>query len=66
MLFYHNSDLYFEKHPEEDIEEIWEGNSPFRRSVCIDYLYYNEDGTIQKVIPTREGLNKIKVNSTVR
>ncbi|MBC2607336.1 glycoside hydrolase family 43 protein [Pelagicoccus albus] len=29
----------------------------FRRSVCIDYLYYNEDGTLQKVLPTLEGVS---------
>ncbi len=28
----------------------------FRRSVCIDYLYYNEDGTIKRVIMTSEGV----------
>jgi len=28
-----------------------------RRSVCIDYLYYNPDGTMQRVIQTTEGLD---------
>ena len=28
----------------------------YRRSVCVDYLYYNEDGTMQKVIMTSEGV----------
>ncbi len=32
-----------------------EGGS-FRRSVCIDYLYYNEDGTIKRIIMTSEGV----------
>jgi beta-xylosidase len=32
-----------------------EGGS-FRRSVCIDYLYYNKDGTIKRVIMTSEGV----------
>ncbi|UII23441.1 glycoside hydrolase family 43 protein [Fulvivirga ligni] len=27
----------------------------FRRSVCIENLYYNEDGTIQKIVQTKEG-----------
>ena len=27
-----------------------------RRSVCIDYLYYNTDGTIKRVIMTSEGV----------
>ena len=29
----------------------------FHRSVCIDYLYYNPDGTIKKIIMTTEGIN---------
>ncbi len=28
----------------------------FRRSVCIDYLYYNNDGTIKRIIMTSEGV----------
>lgn len=32
-----------------------EGGS-FRRSVCIDYLYHNEDGTIEKINMTTEGV----------
>lgn len=28
----------------------------FRRSVCIDRLYYNEDGTIKRMIMTSEGV----------
>ena len=32
----------------------------FHRSVCIDYLYYNEDGTIKRVIMTTEGVRKTK------
>ena len=28
----------------------------FRRSVCVDYLYYNEDGTIKRVVMTSEGV----------
>ncbi|MDF7809566.1 family 43 glycosylhydrolase, partial [Pontiellaceae bacterium B12219] len=27
-----------------------------RRSVCIDYLFYNEDGTIRQVVQTDEGV----------
>lgn len=27
----------------------------FRRSVCIDYLYYNPDGTMRRVVQTSEG-----------
>ena len=28
----------------------------FRRSVCIDYLYYNKDATIKRVVMTTEGV----------
>ena len=31
-----------------------------RRSVCLDYLYYNPDGTIKKVIQTANGVNPVK------
>lgn len=30
----------------------------FRRSVCIDRLYYNSDGTMQRIIMTTEGVQK--------
>lgn len=30
----------------------------FRRSVCIDRLYYNADGTMKRVIMTSEGIQK--------
>lgn len=30
----------------------------FRRSVCVDKLYYNEDGTIKRIIMTSEGIQK--------
>ena len=32
----------------------------FRRSVCIDYLYYNKDSTMKRVVMTSEGI--ISVN----
>ena len=53
-LFYHNADLYFKNHPEKEPKFGWtEGVHPFRRSICLDKLYYNEDGTIQQVKPTK-------------
>lgn len=62
-LFYHNSELYFENHPEVERKFGWtEGVHPFRRSVCVDELFYNEDGTIQQVRPTKEGVEKIQTN----
>jgi len=30
----------------------------FRRSVCIDRLYYNTDGTLKRVVMTSEGIQK--------
>jgi len=36
-----------------------EGGS-FHRSVCIDYLYYNEDGLLKRVQMTSEGVDKVK------
>jgi hypothetical protein len=36
-----------------------EGGS-HRRSVCIDYLYFNEDGSIKKIVMTSEGVGSVK------
>ncbi|MDF7798610.1 family 43 glycosylhydrolase [Pontiellaceae bacterium B1224] len=33
-----------------------------RRSVCVDYLYYNEDGTIKKVVQTKESVAPVPYN----
>lgn len=54
-LFYHNADLYFRNTPEEEPKFGWTegGIHPFRRSICFDKLYYNEDGTIRQVVPTK-------------
>ena len=32
----------------------------FRRSVCVDYLYYNPDGTLKKVVMTTEGVDPVE------
>ncbi|GAB3665468.1 glycoside hydrolase family 43 protein [Echinicola sediminis] len=32
----------------------------FRRSVCVDYLYYNPDGTIKRIVMTSEGVEPAK------
>jgi arabinoxylan arabinofuranohydrolase len=55
-LFYHNSDLFLERTPPDSPEMRYR---PFRRSICVDYLYYNKDGTIQKVIPTKGGVTEV-------
>jgi arabinoxylan arabinofuranohydrolase len=57
MLFYHTADLALSKIPENSSDRKY---VQWRRSVCADYLYYNPDGTIKKVIPTREGVAEIK------
>jgi hypothetical protein len=31
----------------------------YRRSICVDYMYYNEDGTIQKIVQTTEGVKPV-------
>ncbi len=37
----------------------WNGGSKFRRNTAIEYLYYNEDGTIKEIYATKEGVQKI-------
>lgn len=62
-IFYHNSDLYFENHPEVARKFGWEDKTSlhmYRRSICVDSLFYNEDGSIRKVIPTKESVGKIQ------
>lgn len=57
-IFYHNAELYLSNHPEVKPKFGWghQGSPhPFRRSICCDRLYYNEDGSIKPVIPTRTG-----------
>jgi len=34
----------------------------FRRTVCIDQLYYNKDGTMKRVVMTTEGLRANNIN----
>ena len=61
-IFYHNSDLYFQNHPEEERKFGWgheDSPHPFRRSICVDKLYYSEDGTIKIVIPTKSGVDGV-------
>lgn len=61
-IFYHNSDLYFQKQPDEAEKFGWDSPSPhnYRRSICVDRLFYNLDGTIKKVVQTREGVDNIE------
>ena len=55
-LFYHTSDLFLNNTSADSPEMKYK---PFRRSICVDYLYYNDDGSIQKVIPTNNGVKKV-------
>lgn len=32
----------------------------YRRSICVDYMYYNEDGTIKPIIQTTAGVSRVK------
>ncbi|WP_435414379.1 family 43 glycosylhydrolase [Polaribacter aestuariivivens] len=38
----------------------WNEGSKFRRNTAIEYLYYNEDGIIQEIYATKEGVQRIK------
>ncbi len=40
------------------------GASLFRRNVCVDSLYYNEDGTMQEVIGTTTGVGQDSIGKT--
>jgi len=31
----------------------------YRRSICVDYMYYNPDGTIQKIAQTKKGVKPV-------
>lgn len=46
-LFYHNSTLSLDGY----------GPATGRRSICVDEMHYNEDGTIRPVIQTRAGIS---------
>ena len=49
-LFYHNSTLSLNGY----------GPATGRRSVCVEELFYNEDGTMQPVVQTKQGVSKMK------
>jgi hypothetical protein len=52
ILFYHDKDL--------------SPNFDKNRSVRADYLYFNDDGTIKKVIPTLRGVGIVDAKSKIR
>lgn len=51
-LFYHTSDKYINAHKGGRLSL----KKYYSRSMCIDSLYYNTDGTIREVVPTRGGV----------
>jgi hypothetical protein len=55
-LFYHNAALTLVE------DGITWGPNIGRRSVCLDYLFYNSDGTIQFINQTRDGVTVPPVN----
>ena len=59
-LFYHNSALYFNQNKNDDGSAGWDGFHPYRRSICVDRLHYNSDGTIRIVVPTKKGVKRVK------
>ncbi len=50
-LFYHHADL---------------SNDGTLRSICADELFFNEDGTIKTVIPTRRGVGICPAENTIQ
>ena len=56
-LFYHTSDLFFKNNPTAKRHGIkkW-----YRRSISVDELHYNTDGSIQQVVPSKEGVKQVK------
>lgn len=69
-IFEFKGDWYIAYHNRKVAYENGETDKKAReymRSVCIDRLYYNEDGTIQKVEITEDGLKQLKyVNPYMR
>ena len=53
-LFYHNADLVIDG----------EKGGLGRRSVCVEYLEYHEDGTMQPVVQSSEGICKPHAEAT--
>lgn len=52
-FFYHSGMLQFD-------QTDTNGGGSFLRSACIDDLYYNEDGTIKRVVQTTEGVSEAR------
>lgn len=59
FLFYHTGDLGAYNWPDTP------GMGAYHRSVCVDRLFYNPDGTIQPVLPTVDSA-KLAANTAFR
>ena len=53
IIEYHGQSYYFYHRGD------YNGGDMFRRNACVDYLYYNEDGTIQKIVQTDQGVQAV-------
>lgn len=55
-FFYHNADLAIRNIKDQAEEDNYRF---YRRSVCVEYLYYNEDESIKKITPTKTGVKPL-------
>lgn len=62
-LFYHTSDLFLGRTRPDSPEFKYR---PYRRSVCVDRLYNNDDGSIQKVLPSFRGVGLTPAGSRIQ
>lgn len=55
-FFYHSGMIQFD----QGAGKGHNGGGSFLRSVCLDYLHYNEDGSIKRVVQTTEGVKAVE------
>ena len=54
-----NDPCVFEDNGKWYLAYHYEVDGYYRRTTCIDSLFYNQDGTIQLVIPTKRGISPV-------
>ena len=59
IIEYHDQWYYF-----YHVGNYGPDGSGHRRNVCVDYLYYNDDGTMKRVIGTTKGVDPDLIGST--
>lgn len=59
IIEYHGQWYYF-----YHVGNYGPNGSGYRRNVCVDYLYYNDDGTIKRVVGTTKGVDPDPIGST--